>query len=217
MNSFIEALNKTTTEIHFGWNREAVTGISGYNIYVGQVPSPLTLLVSGVSPQVNNDTKSYRKVTYDVTIESVRAAISLPVTSTFSNTLLYFAITYTDADGAESAIADSTVVEVPPVGIYGRTAKEDPTQNRHSFGFSDELQKWIKTAASGNGATIVDSSDYFKANMTTEYTYADGTNLSATLSYYSDRTSTGSPAKLTTYTYSGTNVSKIVITDSTVT
>lgn len=218
MNSFIEALTKSATKIYFGWAPEATLDIASYNIYVGQVPvaSTLTKLVIGIGPQANNDTIAYKKVAYEVSIESVRAALSLPLTSSFSNLLLYFAITYIDLNGTESPIASSTVVEVPPVGIYGKTAKEDPTSNRHIFGFSDSLQKWVKAASSSNGATIVDTSDYYKANMTSVYTYDGSNNVATIRSYFSDRTTTGSPAKLTTYTYSGTKVTKMVITDSTV-
>jgi len=63
---------------------------------------------------------------------------------------------------------------------------------------------------------VVDSADFFKSNITTEYTY-DGTNLSTIKSYPSDSTTAGYPAKLTAYTYTGGGlVSKIQITDSTI-
>ena len=216
MKTFIEPLNKTNSKIQFGWNIESPSGVQGYKIYVGQVPSGLTLLVSDISSRTSNEPGSFRKVTYDVTIESVRTLLGIPSSFDFSNLLLYFAITYVDGYGTESLISDSIVVEVPPVGIYGKTMKEDPTQNRHLFGFSDELQKWIKVAASSKGAIIVDSSDYFKANMTTLYTRDSSGNVLTEKSYFSDRTTSGSPAKMTTYSYSGGFVSKVVITDTTV-
>ena len=218
MNSFIEPLNKTANLIQFGWKQEATTGISSYKIYVGQVsnPSSLTELVAGIAPLTSNQPGSYKKVTYDVTIDSVRTALSIPSTLDFSNLLLYFAITYVDTYGTESARADSIVVEVPPVGIYGKTMKEDPTQNRHIYGFSDELQRWIKTASTGNGALIIDSNDFYKANMITQYTRDTTGNVLTALSYFGDRTTSGSPAKLTTYTYSSGFVSKVVVSDSTV-
>ena len=218
MNSFIEPLNKTAGKIQFGWKQEATTGISGYNIYVGQVPAAasLTKIVTGVAPQVSSDPGTYKKVVYEVTIDIVRAALSISASYDFSNLLLYFAITYVDAYGVESAIDLSTVIEVPPVGIYGKTMKEDPTQNRHIYGFSDQLQRWIKAAASGTGALIVDTNDYYKANMITKYTRDSSGNVLTALSYFGDRTTSGSPAKLTTYSYSAGFVSKVAVTDSTV-
>jgi len=117
--------------------------------------------------------------------------------------------------GSESAIADSRVVEVPPVGIIPRTMKDDPTMNRHPYVYSDELLRWVKTAGSSSGALITSASDFYEANITTDYTY-DGTNLATKLSYLSDATTSGSPAKLTTYTYTGGDLTKVEITDSTV-
>lgn len=218
MNTFIETLDKTARKIQFGWKPESNTGINSYNIYVGQIadPSSLTQLVTGISPQSSNEPGSYKKVTYDVTIESVQTALSLPSTFDFSNLLLYFAITYVDSYGAESAITGSTVVEVPPVGVGLKTMKEDPTTNRHIYGFSDELQRWIKAAASSKGALIIDSSDYYKANMITEYTRDSSGNILTSRSYFADRTTSGSPATLTTYDYTGGYVNKITVSDSTV-
>jgi hypothetical protein len=216
MNSFIEPLNKTADKIQFGWKQEAPTGVSYYKLYVGQVPGTLTLLASNIGPQGSNEPGSYKKVTYDVTIEAVRTLLSIPATFSFANLLLYFAITYVNSAGAESSISDSTVVEVPPVGIYGKTMKEDPTMNRHIYGFSDELQRWIKTAATASGGLIVDTSDFYKANMITEYTRDSSGNVLTAKSYFGDRTTTGSPAKLTTYDYTGGFVSKMIISDATV-
>jgi len=218
MNSFIEPLNKTADKIQFGWKSESPTGVTSYNIYAGQVPAAasLTKLVSGIAPQTSNEPGSYKKVTYDVTIDSVRTLLGIPTTFSFANLLLYFAITYVDSYGTESAIADSVVVEVPPVGIYGKTMKEDPTQNRHIYGFSDELQRWIKGASTGRGALIVDTSDYFKANMITQYTRDSSGNVLTALSYFGDRTTAGSPAKLVTYDYTSGYVSMVTVSDSTV-
>ena len=218
MKSFIEPLNKTATQIQFGWNPESPTGVASYNVYVGQMPNGLnpTPLVSGIGPRSSNEPGSYKKVTCDVSIDSVRNLLGIPTVFDFSTLVLYFAITYVDSYNNESALSASTVVEVPPVGIYGKTMKEDPTQNRHIFGFSDEIQRWIKVAATGKGALIIDSSDFFKANMITEYTRDSSGHVLTEKSYFSDRTTAGSPAKLTTYSYSSGFVSKTVIVDSTV-
>jgi len=216
MNSFIEPLNKTADKIQFGWKPESPTGVSSYKIYVGQVPGSLTLLASNIAYQPSNEPGSFKKVTYDVTIDSVRTTLGIPTTFSFANLLLYFAITYVDSYGTESALTDSVVVEVPPVGIYGKTMKEDPTQNRHIYGFSDELQRWIKTASTGRGALIVDTSDYFKANMITQYTRDTSGNVLTALSYFGDRTTAGSPAKLITYDYTSGYVSMVTVSDSTV-
>ena len=217
MQTFIEPLSKTPDVIQFGWNAEPVSGVRGYNVYVGQVPvaASLSLLASNVSPTPSNETPYIKKVPYNATIESVRTALGLASTFDFSNLLLYWSITYTNSAGTASAIADSRIVEVPPVGILVKTKREDPITNRNAFYFSDERQRWIKGAASGNGAVIVDSCDFFKANITTEYTYSSSL-LTSTKSYFSDRTTAGSPAKLTTYSYDATDLTKVVVTDSTV-
>jgi hypothetical protein len=130
--------------------------------------------------------------------------------------LLYFTLTYIDAAVVESLIASSTIVEVPPVGIMGRTMKEDPTTNRHIYGFSEELQKWIKAAASGKGALITDGCNLYKTNTITEYSRDASGNVLTEKVYFYDRTTAGSPAKLITYDYTGNYVSKVTVIDSTV-
>jgi hypothetical protein len=217
MNTFIEVLYKDKDKITFGWSPEAPTGILGYNVYVGQVsiPGSLTKIVSNVSPQTSNSSQSYRKVTCDVTAAMVQTLLGLPSTSDFSNLILYFAITYISGSG-ESLIANSTVVEVPPVGVNGKTMREDPSVNRHLYGFSDDIQRWVKTASTGSGALIVDSCDFYRANMITEYTRDSSGNALTEKIYFSDRTTSGSPAKLITYDYSGGYVNKVTVSDSTV-
>jgi hypothetical protein len=155
-----------------------------------------------------------QKVSTEVTIEEVLTVLGLASTYDFSNIQLYFAITYVDSSG-ESTLADSPITTVPPVGIVSAPQKDDPTANRHIFGWSEDIYRWVKIAASTSGGLATDTSDYFKANTTTEYTY-DGTNLSTVKSYLTDMTAAGSPAKLITYEYDGGNVSKVTITDSTV-
>lgn len=218
MQSFIEPLYKSDSKIQFGWTPEPVSNVASYKIYVGLVglPGSLSLLVSNINPQASQSPVSLGKVAYDVTASSVQAVLGLSSTSDFSNTVFYFAITYVDTAGTESALADSRIVEVPPVGIMSKLRKEDPTANRHVFGFSDELQRWVKIMTSGKGGLITDPSDFYKANITTEYTYDGSGNVLTTKSYLSDMTMSGAPAKLTTYEYSGGNVSKIIIADSTV-
>jgi len=208
MISVIEALSKSKAKIQFAWNTK---------IYVGLGPdvSLLTSLVTGVPNMRDNYPATQRKVSYPVDIASVQAALSLPATSDFSNTVFYFTLTYVDSLGTESALADSIVIEIPPVGILGRTMRDDPTINRHGYVFSDGIQRWIKMVGSSTGATVVDSADFYKSNITIEYTY-DGTNLATTKSYPSDATATGMPAKLTSYTYAGSKVTKMVVTDSTI-
>lgn len=212
MVTFIESLYKSKDSIDFGWNSEPVVDVSSYNVYVG-ITQSVVLLASGVSARKSQEPKWRYKIPYTANIATVRSVLGLSATSDFTNTVFYFAITYVSG-GVESNLADSTIVEVPPVGIGPRFMKDDPTINRHGYVFSDADQRWFKQAGSSNGALMVDMSDYYKSNVTSEYTY-DGTNVSAIKSYLSDAT-TGSPAKLTTYTYSGSQVTKIAITDSTV-
>lgn len=217
MNTFIEVLYKAADKITFGWNPEAATGILGYNVYVGQVAIPASMVVvaANVAPQPSNSPQSYKKVTCDVTATNVQTALGLPVTLDFSNLLLYFTITYITGAG-ESLIADSTIVEVPPVGVNGRTMREDPSINRHLYGFSDEMQRWIKLAGTGRGALIVDSNPFYKTNMITEYTRDSSGNVLTEKAYFADRTMLGSPAKLITYDYSAGFVSKVTVSDTTV-
>jgi hypothetical protein len=219
MITFIEPLYKSDTKIVFGWNPEPVRGVQSYTIYVGQVPkaSALTSLVSGIGPEVSDNPAYMKKVAYEVTIQSVISTLSIASNLTFADLLLYFAIIYTDSTGTPSSIADSRVVEVPPPGISGRTRKDDPTTNRNMFAFSDEIQRWVKVSASGAGALVVDTSDYFRVNTTTEYTRDSSGNALTEKVYFSDRTSAGSPAKLIRNTYDGSgHLTKTVITDSTV-
>lgn len=213
MNSFIEPLYKAVDLIKFGWSRE--TGAVSYNVYVGLTSGSLSSLYTGIPDVASKQPVSMGKVVKDAAIEDVRTTLSLANTVNFGNKVFFFAITYLDSVGAESAIAESRVVEVPPVGIIPKTMKDDPTMNRHGYVFSDDLLKWVKMAGSSAGAVITSASDLYKDNITTEYTY-DGTNLSSTKSYLSDATTLGSPAKLTTYTYSGSDLIKTVVTDSTV-
>ena len=216
MQSVIEPLYKSKDLIQFGWSPEPGVTVSSYKIYAGKVSGSLSALVTGISPKPSTNPMNLGKVSYDVTIASVRTLLSLASTDDFSNQVLYFAITYVDSTGAESSLADSTVVKVPPVGILPKLRLEDPTVNRYIFGFSDEDQRWIKLAASSSGGLITSASDFYAANVTTEYTYDGSNNVLTEKSYLSDETTAGSPAKLITYEYTGGNVTKKTITDSTV-
>ena len=214
MNSFIEPLYKSANKIDFGWVPEP--GAKSYNMYVGTSSSVLVSLYTGIPPWPSRDPRSQNKIPYSATIEDVRTALGLPSTATFAGSeVFYFTITYMDASNAESSIAGSRIVKVPPVGIVTDVMKDDPTANRHCYVFSQDLQRWIKMAGTSSGAVAVDTSDYFKANITTVYTY-DTTNVKTIKSYPSDATTPGSYAKLTTYTWTGSQVSTISITDSTV-
>lgn len=215
MNSFIESLYKSKENILFGWNPELGVTVQSYKIYVGIAPSvtSLSMLAENISSTVSNQPQSRGKIAYEAQIADVRALLSLVDTIDFTNTVFYFAITYISG-GVESNLNDSVVVEVPPVGIGPRLMKDDPTINRHPYVFSDNEQRWAKQAGSAKGAAIVDGSDYYKTNIITEFTY-DAGNVITTKSYLTDAT-TGSYAKLTTYEYSGSDVTKITITDSTV-
>jgi hypothetical protein len=217
MVTFIEALFKSDATIKFGWNPEPGVAVSSYKIYVGKVSGSLTLFASGISPTQSNDTPAYKKITYDAGISSVISLLGLPSTSTFDTLTLYWAITYVNSLGAESSLSASRIVEVPPVGIMGKTRKEDPTANRNIFGFSEDLQKWIKTAASSMGAIIVSSSGYYQDNITTAFTYDSSGRVSTEKYYRTDMTVAGAPAKLVRYTYgSDSSVSLKVVSDSTV-
>ena len=213
MDSFIEPLYKATDLIKFGWSRES--GAVSYNIYVGQISGSLSLIYSSIPDVASQQPVGLGKVIYDVLIEDVRTTLTLASTVNFGNKTLYFAITYVDSVGAESALADSRTVEVPPVGIIPKTMKDDPTINRHPYVYSEDLLKWVKMAGSSSGALVTSESGFYKDNITTDYTY-DGTNLATEKAYLSDATTAGSPAKLTTYTYSGSQLTKVVVTDSTV-
>lgn len=213
MISFIEPLQKSINEIKFCWTKEV--GAVSYNIYVGTIATSLTSLVTGISNIATKSPSGLGKIVYSVPIADVQTTLTLPATTNFGNRVFYFAITYVDSLGSESSLTDSTVVEVPPVGIIPKLMRDDPTMNRHGYVFSDSLQRWTKMMGSASGAVITDTADFYKSNITTEYTY-DGTNLKTMKSYPSDATVVGSPAKLTTYTYAGSTLIKVAISDSTV-
>jgi hypothetical protein len=214
MVTYIEALYKSPQSILFGWKPEPGIGPSAsYNVYVGTNDSTVSLLASGIPNIVDNFPVTQGRISYKASLSSVLAVTSLSNVD-FTNKVFYFAITDV-VNGTESDINNSTVVEVPPVGITSKFMKDDPTMNRHGFVFNDDIQRWVKMAGSPSGATVTDSADFYKSNITTVYNY-DGTNLSSTLSYLSDETTSGSAAKLTTYSYSGSQLTKVVVTDSTV-
>jgi hypothetical protein len=215
MQTTLEALWKSTDKLTVGWSKEPVQ-VDSYNIYISLSPVTvaMTLLKSGVSPYTSENPATYKKVAVDVTIETVRTTLSLPATVNFSNTVFYMTITYVNSLG-ESPIADSTIIEVLPLGISSKFRRDNPVNDRMMFGFSNDIQKWVKAAVTPSGAIITDTADFFKSNTVTEYAY-DGTNVSTMKSYSSDMTAVGSPAKLTSYQYSGSLVTKITVTDSTV-
>ena len=205
----IEPLYKSKELINFGW--KPAIGVDSYNVYVGLASTTLTLLVTGIPNIPSKVSTSLGKIPFDAAIQDVRDLLGLTTAVDFTNRVFYFAVT------AVTGILESTpvVVEVPPVGVIPRMMKDDPSINRHVYYFSMVDQKWVKAQGSTTGAVITDTSDFFKSNITTEYTY-DASNVATMKSYPSDATTPGSPAKLTTYTYSGGLVSKVQITDSTV-
>jgi len=221
MVTYLEPLTKTANQILFAWKPEQGGAAVTYNMYVGLTPTPSTLvqLYDKIAPYPSKNPRSLGKVAYTADIADVQAVLGLNAVMDFTNTVFYFTITYVDSTNTESNIDLSTVVKVNTVGIQPPYMKDDPSINRHMYVFCDDLpdigQRWVKAAGSSNGAVIVDTADYFKANITTVYTY-DGTDLATTKSYPSDSTTPGSPAKLTTYTFSGGVVTKIAVTDSTV-
>jgi len=213
MTSFIEALYKTASSIQFAWIPEA--GAVSYNVYVslGPDPSLLQLLATGIDINPSTAIPSRGKVVYTAQVADVQSLLGIPSTQDFSNKLFYFAVTYYDSLGSEQGPA--AIVPVPPVGIVSKTMRDDPTINRHGYVFSNDDQRWIKMAGSSSGAVIVNTADFYKTNLTSEYTW-DGTNLTVIKSYPSDATSVGMPCKLTVNTYLGSQLVKISITDSTI-
>jgi len=210
----VDALQKSAGKLILAWS--SIPGVQSYNLYGGiaDLSGSLVILMTGVLPISSQKPGEVGKITVDFTIEEARTALSLPATADFSNTQLFFAVTTVTA-GVESALADSPISTIPPVGITTKYRKDDPGANRHIFGFSEEEWRWVKIMASSGGALITDSNPFYAMNTVTENTY-DGTNLTSTKVYLSDQTTAGSPAKLTTYEYSGGVVSKVTVTDSTV-
>lgn len=216
MQTKVEVLYKADVTLNLGWEPEP-EAVASYKIYVGLVddPTALTLLEENISARVSEQPGFVGKVAYNAAISDVIDVLGISSTNDFSNTAFYFAITWVDSAGSESSIADSIVTEALPVGIVPKYRKDDPTVNRFMFGFSEEEWRWVKLMASSGGALITSSSSLYAPNTITEYTY-DGTNLSTEKSYFSDRTDPGSPAKLITYEYSGSQVTKVTVMDSTV-
>ena len=222
MNTKIEAIRKTQDFIVFAWNPEDDATPSSYTVYVSTIPNSVSMvsLAANVSPQITkNVAAGLNKIPYQANIADVRTALSLASTNNFTNTLLYFTITYTE-NGSESAIADSVIVEVPPVGIVRPTGVDDPTANRNIFLWSDEIQKWHKAAGSSRGGIATGDSIYYQVNETQEWTYDSSGNPLTAKAYLSDATASGSYAKSVAYEYSDTTnptkPTKIIVTDSTV-
>ena len=217
MITALEPLWKSKDKMMAGWTPEPIA-VSSYNIYVGLAPvlSSLTLLKNNISPYRSDVPQALKKVACEILVSDVRTVLGLSSSIDFSNTVFYFAITYLNLLGAESAIADSILVTVPPVGIGPKTrGSDDKSIERYVFGFSDDIQKWVKLVATPQGALMTSTSSLYALNTVTEYTY-DGTNVETMKTYSSDMTASGSPAKLTSYEYSGSQVTKVTMTDSTV-
>lgn len=210
MQTFIEPLYKSRDQIQFGWSPEP--GATAYAMYVGLSAGSLTKLYDGISNMQSKAPQNQGKVPYTATLIDVQALLS--TAQNFTDDVFYFAITYY-VGAVESALSGSRVVAVPPVGISSVPMKDDPMRMRQQFAFSPEIQRWVKVAASSSGAIAVSTSDYFQANMVTEYTY-DTTNVATIKTYPADATTAGSPAKLTTNTWVGSQLTKTVVTDSTV-
>jgi hypothetical protein len=220
MVTFIEPLYKSQFSILFVWAPEPGNVAKSYNVYVGQTPVPTApplVLLQNVSNAPGTSPAAPGKVAVRIYSSSVLSALSLS-SGDFTTNTFYFTLTYVDFANSQSSLTTSKIVMVPPVGIVSSYMRDDPTTNRHPYVFSPDLQCWVKASGSSNGATIVDQSDYYKANITTVYTYDSSSRVSVVRSYPSDATMSGMPAKLTTYSYSGisTSPSKIQITDSTV-
>lgn len=218
MVTFIEPLYKSQFSIFFVWAPEPGNVAMSYNVYVGQTPVPSALvLLKNVNYAPGNSPAAPGKIAVRIYSSSVLSALSLS-SGDFTTNSFYFTITYINSAGSESALTTSKIVMVPPVGVISSYMRDDPTVNRHPFVFSPDIQCWVKASGSSNGATIVDQSDFYKANITTAYTYDTSSRVSIVKTYPSDATVSGMPAKMTAYTYSGssTSPSKIQITDSTV-
>jgi len=217
MVTTVDALYKSADKLILGWSPERNVSVESYSLYVGLVrqTTSLVLLQAGISIQTSSNPGEIGKIVFPALIADVRTALSLPATVNFANTEFFFAVTYTNSAGVESALADSIISEVPPVGITTKYRKDDPTANRMIFGFSEEAWRWVKAAASAGGALITDACAFYQTNTVTEYKY-DGTNLSSMKSYLADRTTAGSPAKLVTYAYTGSVVNKVTVSDTTV-
>lgn len=216
LTSPVTTVNKAAENYTLGW--KPMTGdVASYNLYVSLTSSVagLTVIMQNINPHPAEIPTGRGRVTASVAIGAVRTALGLSADVDFTNIILYYAITTVDSAGSESALANSTISEILPVGIEPSQRKDDPTQYRQIFGFSDSSYRWVKAAVSSKGGLITDAADFYKANITTEYTY-DGTNLAETKSYPSDKTSAGMPAKLTTYEYSGSDLIKVTVTDSTI-
>jgi len=215
MVSFIEALEKTRVKMTMGWTAEPLVEVVSYNMYVG-VTQSVSLLYSKISPRVVTDAPLYKKVVQPAVLLDVQNLLGLPGTVDFSNTTLYWAITYVDINGVESPLSASRIVKIPPVGIMTNIRKEDPSANRHIFGFSYENQNWIKVATTTTGAFIQVQSDFYADNLVTNYSYDSSGRVSIEKIYPSDSTSPGSPAKLVQYTYGPFGVTSKMVSDSTV-
>jgi len=210
----IEPLVKSPDKIQFGW--KPVDSADTYKVYASQTSDPTGMtLLAEVSNQVSRLPTGLGMGVYDAEIADVQSALSLSSDLDFSNTILYFAVTYVSG-GVEDPISASEVVEVPPVGVTPKVMKDDPSIRRQGMVFSDSLQRWTKMMGSGAGAVVTDSCPLYAANTVSEFTYDGSGNVLTEKTYLSDRTSAGSPAKLKTYEYTGSDITKITITDSTV-
>jgi len=208
----MEVLFKAGNLAHLAW--KPYSGAFSYRLYVGLSSGSLTLLYDNISALPSQMPADRGKIGVRAPIEDIQNLLGL-TTESFLNTTFFFTVRYLDSAAVESPLVTADIIEVQPVGVAARTMRDDPSLFVQNYVFCPDLYRWVKMAGSSSGALATVTSGFYSANTVTEYTY-DGTNLSTEKVYPSDATVAGSPAKLTTYEYSGSQVTKITITDSTV-
>lgn len=197
------------------------TGVDYYKVYVSKVDATagFALVKLNVANQPSSEIQYKSKIHTRITIAEVRTALGDATLTFDGSTVYYFRIT-TVAGGVETAVGSSTTKQVFPEGINDQKGVDNEATNAQDYGFSFELQRWIRSAATKYGATNTFENPFYADNVTVDKTYTtvSATNVVATELWYISGTPAGGRAKLVTYTYTGavTSPSKIVWSDSVV-
>jgi len=226
-NYVVEALRKTPDLLELGWKPDETLPPSttvvqtNYKLYVGPIADTGSMVF--LKDVGSNPTQSYTtalgKIYTKVTLAEIQTALGTPAGADFTTLTLYFLNTSVN-DGVESAIGDSPIGEVPPVGINNAPQRDDHTIDRHMWGFDADTQRWYKLAVTDSGAIVVGTDSLASmSNEIKEMVYNTNGTVDTMKIYASDATS-GAAAKLVSYEYTDAlnplAPTSITVSDSTV-
>lgn len=209
---------KSSDLIETYWTMDS--GVDSYKVYVSKVDATagFVLVKTNIANQPSSEIQYKGKIHTRITIAEVRTALIDPTLVFDGSTVYYFRIT-TVTTGIETALGSSITKQVFPEGINDQKGVDNEATNAQDYGFSFELQRWVRAAGTKFGASNTFENPLHADNLTVDKTYAivAATNVVATELWYFTGTPTGGRAKLVTYTYGAIALpTKVVWSDSVV-